>query len=152
MVRYIQVNDLYRSDAVTIGIQATIKEALQRMDSEASNGLIVLDGDEVVGIISLQDIAGAAVPVEMQNNASLAGALFKEGYFEEAARKLLRHKVVDLMRTDFLSVTRQASILEIGADFLQNDLYIVPVIEEGKLLGVVTRTEIRQALTKALAA
>ena len=36
--------------------------------------------------------------------------------------------------------------MAVTADFLKNDLYIVPVVEKGELLGVVTRSEIKKAL------
>ena len=152
MVKHIVVNDLYRKKAATIETTATIQQALHKMDEENTNGLLVMgDDDKLIGILSLQDIAGAIVPEEMQSNSNLAGALFKEGFFEELARKLNRKKVTEVMRTDFKTVTRDASILEIAAEFLQTDLYIVPVVEDGKLLGVVSRTEIRRAMATAMA-
>jgi len=150
VVHYSVVEDFSRHDAISIGTQATVKDALLRMDQENTNGLLVLDDGQVVGILALQDIAAAAVPDEMKHDVSLAGAMFKEGYFEEGARNVLKQKVSEVMRTDFLVVGPNASIMEIAADFLQNDLYIVPVIDDGKLIGVVTRTEIRRALTKSL--
>ncbi len=153
MVKRILVEDLYRKDAATIPATATVRQALEQMQADSSNGLLVLEGeDKVVGIISLQDIAGAIVPDEMQENANLANALFREGFFEELANKLTRKKVTEIMRTEYKTVTRQASILEIAADFLQSDLYIVPVVEDDKLLGVVTRTEIRRAMANAMIA
>lgn len=150
MVHYALVENLFRRNAVTIEAKASVKDALQKMDQEHTNGLLVLEGEAVMGIVSLQDIAGAAVPDEMKHDASLAGAMFKEGYFEEGVRKVLHQKVTDIMRTDFLTVDPSASVLEIATDFLQNDLYIVPVVKDGKLAGVVTRTEIRRALVKAM--
>lgn len=151
MVKYLLVKDLYRADAVSIEASATIKEALHKMNTKGTNGLLILDKETVIGVLSLQDITGAIVPHEMRDNTSLAGAMYKAGYFEEGARKLSRKKVTELMRTDFLTVTRQASLMEIAADFLQNDLYIVPVVEDGKLVGVVTRTEIRHVFASAMA-
>lgn len=145
------VEDLYRKQAVTIEHTATIGEALHKMDDDATNGLLVMsDPETVIGILSLQDIAGAIVPSEMQENVNLAEAMYRPGYFEEVALKLAQRKVTSIMRKDFKTVTRKASIMEIAAEFLQNDLYIVPVVEEGRLLGVVTRTEIKQALARAI--
>lgn len=144
------VEGFFRRDAITIDVNATVKEALLIMDQKKTNGLLVVDGMRVAGVLALQDIAAAVIPDEMKHDASLAGAMFKEGYFEEGTKNVLKQKVTDVMRTDFLTVKPGASILEIAADFLQNDLYIVPVVENGELVGVVTRTEIRRALTKSL--
>ena len=146
------VSHVYRRQPVTIDSSSTIKQALEKMAHEGANGLIVLDkrSGRVAGVLSLQDIAAAVVPQEMQANPSLAEALNKEGFFEETARHMASRKVTTVMRTDFTTVTADAPILEIAADFLQNDLYIVPVVEDDKLVGVISRTEIRQALSAAM--
>lgn len=45
-----------------------------------------------------------------------------------------------------MTVSLHDNIMAITADFLKNDLYLVPVLENGQLVGVVTRTEIKKAL------
>jgi predicted transcriptional regulator len=54
------------------------------------------------------------------------------------------------MRKDFISVNLKANILTVLADFLQNDLYIIPVIEQDHLIGVLTRTEVRKAIASGI--
>jgi predicted transcriptional regulator len=50
------------------------------------------------------------------------------------------------MRKEFVSVSLHDNIMAVTADFLKNDLYIVPVIDKGAIIGVVTRSEIKKAL------
>jgi predicted transcriptional regulator len=50
------------------------------------------------------------------------------------------------MRKNFESVSLEDHILSVTAEFLRGDLYIVPVIENKELIGVVTRSEIKRAL------
>lgn len=145
------IKDLYRKTPLTIEPTATIKEALQEMIERGSNGLLVVNKEKkVVGILSLQDIAGAVVPDDMQNNVALAQALYKEGFFEETAKTMANKKVTEIMRTNFTSVSPEANIMEAAAEFLQNDLYIIPVVQNDKLEGVVSRSEIKKALAKAM--
>lgn len=54
------------------------------------------------------------------------------------------------MRRDFIQVSLEDNIMSITADFLKNDLYIVPVVEKGELIGIVTRSEIKKALAAAM--
>ncbi|HEX9062072.1 MAG TPA: CBS domain-containing protein, partial [Clostridia bacterium] len=58
--------------------------------------------------------------------------------------------VKDIMRTDVVMATPETTVLEIAADFLKNDLYIVPVVENDKAIGIVTRSEIKTALAKGM--
>lgn len=142
---------LYRPNPITIDQHASVRDALKLMIEKGSNGLLVTDqSTTLVGILSLQDIAGAIVPVEMQQNVTLAQAMFKEGFFEEQAKEIADKKVTEYMRKHYKSVTPHASIFEIAAEFLQNDLYIIPVVQEDKLVGVISRSEIKQVLALAM--
>lgn len=140
------IEEVYNSRVKTISPDKTLKEAIQQLVDEKTNGLIVTEANKVVGVLALQDIAGATLPNEFRENVNLASAMFKEGMFKEACMSLAGNKVRDLMRTDFMSVNLKTNIMAVMADFLKNDLYIVPVIDNRKLIGVVTRIDIKKAI------
>jgi CBS domain-containing protein len=54
------------------------------------------------------------------------------------------------MRKEFEVVDIADNTLSILADFLQNDLYIVPIVSEDKLVGIVTRSDVKKAFAKAI--
>jgi CBS domain-containing protein len=76
--------------------------------------------------------------------------MYKEGFFKETCQAIKGKLVKEVMRKNILTVTPDTHIMVIMADFLKNDCYIVPVVEGGKLLGIVTRTEIKRALAEAM--
>jgi CBS domain-containing protein len=80
----------------------------------------------------------------------LVDAMYKESFFQETCLAIKNKKIKDVMRKNILTVTPTTHIMVIMADFLKNDCYIVPVVEEGKLIGIVTRTEIKRALIEAM--
>jgi CBS domain-containing protein len=93
---------------------------------------------------SLQDIAAATVPSQFRKNVRMAAAMYKRGFFTEMCQQI---KDLPVSRScHFVSVDMDDNIMSITADFLKNDLYVVLVIEGKKLMGVVTRTEIKKAL------
>lgn len=146
------VKDIYRKIVVVISEDLTLKEALQMMVEKSFNALIVVDSrNNLQGVLSTQDIAAATVPYEMQYNISLAQAMFKPGFFEEMCQKIGKMKVREVMRTNCVTATLDTNIMEVAADFLNHDLYIVPVLDEdGNLSGIVTRTEIKKALAQGM--
>ena len=145
------IKDIYHSHIRTIRMDKTIKEAVAELISTKYNAFIVVDNDEnVVGVLSLQDIAGATVPPEFKNNVTMASAMYRQGFFQETCREIENLLVKDIMRTNFVSVSLHDNIMAITADFLKNDLYVVPVIERGKLLGIITRSEIKHAIGVAM--
>ena len=146
------VKDIYRKSVIVISEDLTLKEALQMMVEKSFNALIVVDGhNHLQGVLSTQDIAAATIPSEMQYNVSLAQAMFKPGFFEEMCQAIGKRKVKDVMRTNYVTANPDTNIMEVAADFLNHDLYIVPVLdEEGNLSGIVTRTEIKKALAQGM--
>lgn len=141
------ISDIYHPNPVVISDKVTVKEALKVLVDDHINGLIVLnDKKKVVGILALQDIAGATLPRQFRKNIAMASAMYRKGFFSQECREVAEKKITEVMRKDFVSVTRDENIMAVTADFLRNDLYIVPVIEKGELIGVVTRSEIKHAL------
>lgn len=145
------MNKLSYKHANTVLENATVMVALKKMKEEDCNSLCVLsEKGKLVGIITLQDIAGATVPPEFVENSSMSDAMFKPGFFSEQSRALADKPIKKIMRTQFVTVTPESHIMTITADFLNNDLYNVPVLKEGHLVGVLTRTDIRDALYAAM--
>jgi predicted transcriptional regulator len=145
------VSEIYNKHPKTVDENATVKEVISELLIDETNGAIVMNPHGIVtGIISLQDIAAATVPVEMRENISIAHAMFKPGFFSEMCQEIADVPVKKFMREEFMRVDLQTNILAITADFLQNDLYIVPVFEKEKLIGVITRSEIKKAVAKGM--
>jgi predicted transcriptional regulator len=141
------IADIYRPHPKTFGFTATVFAALQELDKDEVNALIILnDRKKVVGVLSLQDVAAATVPRQFKKNTFMAAAMYKRGFFTEMCQELKDLPVSAVMRKEFMTVSLHDNIMAITADFLKNDLYIVPVIEKGELVGVVTRSEIKKAL------
>ncbi|MBP7700480.1 CBS domain-containing protein [Candidatus Woesebacteria bacterium] len=141
------ISELYHKHVITISQEATIFESLRILIEKKVNGLVVLDNDKkVVGILALQDIAAATIPRQFRHNIQMAAAMYRPGFFSENCAELQNKKVSTIMRKKFTITNLNDNIMAVAADFLKNDLYIVPVIEQGELLGVITRSEIKKAL------
>ena len=141
------ISELYHPHAITISEEATVVEALEVFLSKKVNGLIVTNTDEqVAGVLALQDIAAATIPRQFRHNVQMAAAMYRPGFFSDTCAEIVDTKVQKIMRKNFTIVSLSDNIMAVKADFLKNDLYIVPVIEKGELLGVVTRSEIKKAL------
>lgn len=141
------IKEIYRQHPKTVSQKATVAEVVELMSKDRINGLVVIDANEhVKGIISLQDIAAATVPSQFRKNIRMAAAMYRKGFFTEMCQQLKDVSVTKVMRKEFVSVSLEDNIMAVTADFLKNDLYIVPVVSGKKLLGVVTRSEIKKAI------
>ena len=142
------IKDIVHHDPVTISSTLTVVEALQVILKKRINGLVVVDENsgKVRGVLSVQDIAAATVPRQFRKNLGMAAAMYKKGFFHEMCAEIRDLPVTKIMRKDFEWVSLDDNIMAITAEFLRGDLYLVPVIEKGELVGVVTRSEIKKAL------
>lgn len=141
------IADIYHKHPKTLSPHATVFEAVQELLKDEVNGFIIVNEKEkVVGVLSLQDIAGATVPRQFRKNTRMAAAMYRRGFFTDVCQQLKDKHVSSIMRKDFIAVDLDDNIMAVTADFLKNDLYIVPVIKDGKLIGIITRTEIKKAL------
>lgn len=141
------ISELYKKHAITILETASVLDALHILLKKKINGLIVLnEKEEVAGVLAIQDIAAATVPRQFRHNIQMAAAMYRPGFFSENCEELKNKPVSLVMRKKFTVTTLNDNIMAVAADFLKNDLYIVPVVEKGELLGVVTRSEIKKAL------
>lgn len=141
------IEDIYNREPRTVTSDVKVPKVIEMMFEYNINGFIVVNGKKAVkGIVSLQDIAAATVPEQFKENLSMAMAMYRRGFFNEMTEKLKDKTAGDIMRKNFILVSPQTNIMAVMADFLKNDLYIVPVVVKGELVGVITRTEIRQAL------
>src|SRR5271166_6573069 len=59
------------------------------------------------------------------------------------------HKVADVMTRDVISAAPYTSLGDIAAMLERNRIKRVPILEAGKLIGIVTRANILQALASA---
>lgn len=145
------IEEIYNPRPRTISADKTIGEAIHSMFEQCCNGYIVVDEkDHVIGVLCLQDIAGLLVPTEFRENTSMTQAMYRKGFFVELCQEIKSKPIATVMRKDFISVDLKANILTVLADFLQNDLYIIPVIEQDHLIGVLTRTEVRKAIASGM--
>lgn len=145
-----KVDSIYHRDPVSIPSSVSVRETLEVMLKHSVNSLVVMDDNIIRGIITTEDIARAVVPDEFENNTGMADAMYKPHFFEELCVQLGERPITAVMRTDYLSVSPTSPVITVAADFLKNNLYVVPVIENEKLVGIVTRTQILNAITRAL--
>ena len=114
--------DLMSSPAIHVGPEVTLKEANRRLTRYNVNVLIVLQSDALLGMISRQVI-----------------------------EKGLHHKLEDVpvreyMTTHIDTVSPNAALSEIQEKIIGNKQRLLPVVEHGRAVGVITRTDLLNTL------
>lgn len=123
----ILVRDYMQANVQAIKSDASVRDVVDHLLKWNVTGAPVVDSSMcVIGFVSEQDCMK-----EMLNSAF---------YAENSAL------VTSIMRADVLTVTPDTSILEIAETMLGNKPKNYPVIEQGRLVGLINRRQILLAL------
>jgi CBS domain-containing protein len=109
----------------SISPEATVFEALKIMAEKDVGALLVLDDEKLVGIFSERDYARKVI---------LAGKSSKDTLVRE------------IMSTPVVSVAPQQTILECMAIMTQKHIRHLPVVDEGRLNGVISIGDVMKAV------
>lgn len=147
------VAEIMDASPATVGPDATLEEVVRRLREHEVNGLpVVNDGGRCVGIITENDlvIGDEQGDLHVPHYIELFGGLiFLEGMrnFEARLRKATAAKAEDLMTADPVTISPDATIKEAAKLIAAKHHNRLPVVEHGRLVGLVTRVDVLEALT-----
>ena len=125
-----RVKDVMIKEVTTLKVDEELSLADDIMKLGRIRHLPVVEDEKVVGMITQRDLF----------RASLASAL---GYGEKAKRDFLKTVFVnEIMIEDVVTVSPEADIREAGRVMLEKKIGCLPVEEDGKLIGLITETDI----------
>lgn len=144
-----KAHEIMTAKVTVIGPDASVQRAARVMAGQRIGGLPVVTRDHrVIGIISETDLVHR---VELGTDGA-AGRL--SGYFEdpEAAAKMFAKahgsKVHEVMSRPVISVQEDADLVEVADAFDRYGIKRVPVTNNGKLVGMITRSDLVRALSR----
>ena len=142
-----QVMDVMQSDIVTVLPSDTVEQAARLMLEHRVSGLPVADGQaRVVGIVTEADLLHR-VENDTDRSPPLWQLIFAspERLAAEFVKSTGRH-VKDVMTREVLTVPDTALLAEVAELFDRRKIKRAPVMHGGKLVGIVTRTDLLRAL------
>jgi CBS domain-containing protein len=129
------VNEIMTTPAWTLQAKETIRRARYLLRSRRIRYAPVLDGERLVGILTASDL-DTRLPAggEGEKGEALDG---------EAADHLL---VADVIVNTPISIGPHHLVTDAARVMLEGDLGALPVVDGCRLIGIVTRTSLLQAL------
>ena len=147
------VRDIMDADPVSVTVADSVETVLHVMrDHELSGVPVVNEGGRCVGIITEADlvISEEGADLHLPHYFELfGGVVFLEPVqrFEERLRKAFGSRARDLMTPDPVTISPDASVQEAARVIARRKHNRLPVVEHGRLVGVVTRLDVLDALT-----
>jgi CBS domain-containing protein len=148
------VGDIMDTDPVTASPDDDVEAVVRLLRRHELPGVpVVNDGRRPVGIVTEADLVltDDDGDLHLPHYIELMGGIvFLEPLrrFEARLRKAAALKVKDLMTADPTTIEAAASVHEAGRIIVQSGHNRLPVVEHGRLVGVVTRVDVLEALTR----
>lgn len=134
-----KVRERMTPDPITITADTSVADAMALMREKNVKRLPVMDRGKLCGIVTLMDLS--------ENAPSPATTLS----IFEASYLLARTKVRDIMsKRPLITVDADANLERAALLMRQNDIGGLPVLERGKLVGIITESNIFDAFIDIL--
>ena len=144
--------DLMTSFVVTVTPEATIEYAAQLMLQYRISGLPVTDSDgAVLGIVTEGDLLRRAETGTDKRHARWVSLLIGQGRLAQEYVHTHGRKVGDVMTERVFTVTPETPLADLVALMETKHVKRVPVVDQGRLVGIVSRADVMAALVGLLA-
>lgn len=156
-----KVKDVMRSDVMFVRPHWTVFDCAKAFEKNNISGAPVVDHGRVIGIVSISDLVrfmglklvDADILAEQPQGLSmLLLNLVQIGKdyidFKKELERIAKFTVKDVMSKDVVSISPHANLYEAAKLMEDNDVNRLPVIHNGKLVGIIARADLIRALLK----
>lgn len=146
------VAEIMERDPVTVSPEDTVETLLRVLRTHELPGVPVVNGGgRAVGIVTEADLVmvDEEEDLRLPLHIDLFGAQIFLGpvkRFEERFRKAIAATVGDMMTEDPITVDADSDVKEAARIIAERRHNRLPVVEHGRLVGVVTRLDVLEAL------
>jgi CBS domain-containing protein len=144
-IRELRVGDVMETDWPTLGPESTVEEAIKLFAEERVSGAPVVEDGRLVGIITEGDLIFQDADVKAPGFLDILGGIVPLGDTGEYRREALKSAGVtvgEVMTDEPVTITPEATLAETATLMAERRKKILPVIEGGRLVGVITRMDI----------
>lgn len=144
------VRDIMTRNPVVISPEAPVGDAVRILLDKRFNGLPVVDGSgKVVGVICQSDLVAQQQKLEIPSVFTLLGGFVPLPGWKKAERdieKMTALTVGEAMTPDPAVIDPDMPLEDAADMMVKTKFYTLPVVEDGKLLGIVGKEDILRTL------
>ncbi len=144
--------EIMTQDVITVGPDMPVKELAKLLVEHHISGVPVVDKEgSLIGIITEKDLIESNKNLHLPTVVTLFDAVIyleSEKHFKEELRKMAASKVDDIMTRKVVTIGEETSIREIATIMSEQGKDLLPVVREGKLIGIVGKADIVRSMAE----
>ncbi|MDY0263385.1 MAG: holo-ACP synthase [Syntrophotalea acetylenica] len=146
----LKARDIMTVDVHTVSMETSVEELARLFVKTKVSAMPVVDDEGMLqGIVTETDLVSQDQALHIPTVVSLFDwvvYLESEDRFAEQVRKMTARLVQEICTRDVATCTPDAPVSEIVSLMLDKGIHMVPVVDKGKLLGVVARLDIIRSM------
>jgi CBS domain-containing protein len=143
--------DVMTSEVITVDEDASVQDAAKRMAEHGISAVPVIDRNRrVIGMVSEGDLLHRAETGTERRRSWWLDMMSSTNRLASEYAKAHSGKVKDVMTRDVISVTEETPVVDIAILLETNRIKRVPVVRDGRLVGIVSRANLVRALAMTI--
>ena len=147
--------DVMNGHPTTLSSEASLKDAIRLFSQTNTSGAVVVDKENhVLGFLSTGDIIQYLGDIESSlatvSNAISVYRIFEDKDFKDRVSDLLDLNVMDIATEKVISIDSNASLEKACTVLASNKLKKLPIMEDKKLVGTISRKNVVNAIAQIL--
>ncbi|MGL1862518.1 MAG: CBS domain-containing protein [Pseudodesulfovibrio sp.] len=141
--------DIMSTDCITLAPETDIATAAKTLIDNKINGVPVVDNGEVVGVLCQADLVAQQKKITLPSFFTLLDGVFplsSHDELEQEVKKIAALTVADAMTPAPIFITPDTNMEDLATMMANEKLYTLPVLEDGKLVGVVGKEDVLKTL------
>jgi len=138
--------DIMTKEVVSVTLETSLKDLARIFVETHYSNLPVLDASGgLLGIISETDLIEQHKPLHIPTVMTLFDWVFtlgSEKSFKEEVDRVTAATVGELYRKDPVTCSPDATVRELAGLMSQHKVHLLPVVEDGKMVGVLARLDL----------
>ena len=118
-----QAKDIMTKEVITVTSSAIIKDVIKLCIENKISGVIVVENDEVLGVVTEKDL------------------LVAHDFLQDISQP-----IKDFISKNIIGIDEDTSVEEISRMLVQRNIKRVPVVKNNKLLGIVSRRDVLRCI------
>lgn len=131
---------------ITVTAATTVKDLAKILTDNAISGAPVIDeAGKVMGVVTESDLIDQNKKIHIPTVVSILDSfiyLERPDRLEQEMRKIAGATVADIYTADIVTVTEETPVDELATIMSEQSVHTLPVIQDGKLTGVIGKRDI----------
>jgi len=146
----LKARDIMTREIISVTLDTSLKELAQKFVTTRVSSMPVVDDDGTLqGIVSETDLVEQQKPLHIPTVMAIFDGVFyldSEKQFQREVDRVTAQTVGELCSRNPVTCSPEATTREIAGLMSTHKAHLVPVLEEGKMVGVVARLDLIRAM------